>query len=223
MVDIEIFKNYVYIKDKLIEFGFTQTEDKLIFEKNICDGEYIFSMSISKDNVIKLDVYESNTKEPLELFYLKTATGSFISKINLACETIINEIIQNCFEKRIFKSHQALLIIDYIRKKYGNELEFLWEKFSDNAIWRRTDNKKWYALLLLISANKLKIASNEKIEILDIRCDTDEISKTIDNNSIFTGYHMNKKHWITVLLDNSLPIEKIYYLIDKSYEIAGYK
>ena len=38
---------------------------------------------------------------------------------------------------------------------YCDELEFLWQKFPDNAVWRRKDNKKWYGALLTVSKEKL--------------------------------------------------------------------
>jgi len=42
---------------------------------------------------------------------------------------------------------------------------------------------------------------------------------------ITPGYHMNKKHWNTVLIDGKIPDEEIYKLIDLSYDLvlAGVK
>ncbi len=34
------------------------------------------------------------------------------------------------------------------------------------------------------------------------------------------AYHMNKEHWITILLDGSVEREKIKQLIDLSYELT---
>jgi predicted DNA-binding protein (MmcQ/YjbR family) len=34
------------------------------------------------------------------------------------------------------------------------------------------------------------------------------------------AYHMNKEHWLTVLLDNTVPEKEIYELIDDSYELT---
>lgn len=39
--------------------------------------------------------------------------------------------------------------------KLREELEFLWPKSPDNAIFRRPDNKKWYAVLLTVQKEKL--------------------------------------------------------------------
>jgi len=34
------------------------------------------------------------------------------------------------------------------------------------------------------------------------------------------GYHMNKKHWNTVILDDSLPAEEVFRMIDDSYDLV---
>ncbi|MDE6189435.1 MAG: MmcQ/YjbR family DNA-binding protein, partial [Clostridia bacterium] len=111
-------------------------------------------------------------------------------------------------------------IIKYIRGKYGDELEFLWEKFDDNAIWRRKDNSKWYALILKVSRRKLGVDSDETVEIIDLRVDPKETQTLIDNKRYYPAYHMNKKSWITICLDGSLDMEEICKRIDVSYDLA---
>jgi predicted DNA-binding protein (MmcQ/YjbR family) len=39
-------------------------------------------------------------------------------------------------------------------------------------------------------------------------------------SSVIPGYHMNKKHWNTVMLDGSIPDNEIYEWIDHSYSIV---
>jgi len=38
-------------------------------------------------------------------------------------------------------------------------------------------------------------------------------------SSVTPGYHMNKKHWNTVLIDGSIPDKEIYSWIDHSYDL----
>lgn len=38
--------------------------------------------------------------------------------------------------------------------------------------------------------------------------------------SVKPGYHMSKKHWNTVVIDGSIPDERIYWLIDMSYDLV---
>lgn len=42
-----------------------------------------------------------------------------------------------------------------------------------------------------------------------------------DGERFFPGYHMNKKHWFTVLLDGSVPDDEICRLLDESYVLAA--
>jgi predicted DNA-binding protein (MmcQ/YjbR family) len=38
--------------------------------------------------------------------------------------------------------------------------------------------------------------------------------------SIIPGYHMNKRHWNTLILDGSLPDDLIFSLVDESYGLV---
>jgi predicted DNA-binding protein (MmcQ/YjbR family) len=39
-------------------------------------------------------------------------------------------------------------------------------------------------------------------------------------SSVVPGYHMNKKHWNTVMLDGSIPDSEVFEWIDHSYDIV---
>jgi len=38
--------------------------------------------------------------------------------------------------------------------------------------------------------------------------------------AIIPGYHMNKKHWNTIILDGSIPVGEIFIMIDDSYDLV---
>ncbi|AET58956.1 MmcQ/YjbR family DNA-binding protein [Paenibacillus terrae] len=40
------------------------------------------------------------------------------------------------------------------------------------------------------------------------------------NEAIKPGYHLNKKHWNTVTVDSTFPLEELYSMIDHSYELV---
>lgn len=121
---------------------------------------------------------------------------------------------------RIWKSDCTKNVINYVHETYGDELEFLWPKSPGSAIWRRKDSGKWYAVLLAISKRKLGIDSDDIVEIIDLRMDPEILSYLIDNEMYYPGYHMNKKHWCTIILDGNVPLEEICARIDESYLLA---
>lgn len=215
----EIFKNKKVNIKKLIEYGFIKKEDAYIYATPILNNQFELRIQIANDGKIKTELIEYSTQYEY-ILHLTDATGEFVGKIRNEYEKVLLDIANNCYDKNIFKSNQAIDIIKYISKTYGDELEYLWQKFPNNAIWRRKDTKKWYAALLIITKSKLNIGGDELIEIIDLRAEENKINDLIDNKKIYPGYHMNKKHWITICLDDSVRTSEIIKLINDSYLIA---
>ena len=216
------FKDRKINYDRLIEYGFILKEDNYYYEKIINDGVFKIVIEINKQQKMAKVIDLLNDQE-YNLVDVKGATGNFVGKIKEIYEALINDIIDKCSDVDVFKSKQTIAIINYVKAKYDNDLEFLWKKSPKNAIWRNQNNRKWYGAVLVISKDKLKIESNEMVEILDLRYQKNDIKNIIDNYKIFPGYHMNKDNWITIILDGRVELEEIYQLIDNSYQLSLHK
>lgn len=119
-----------------------------------------------------------------------------------------------------YESSETKSVVEYIRDSYDVEPEFLWAK-SENAAFRHKADKKWFGALLLRTPRKrLGLDQEGRVDILDVKCDPIMIPSLIDGQGILPGYHMNKEHWMTVLLDGTVPMEKIIWLIDASYNLT---
>jgi predicted DNA-binding protein (MmcQ/YjbR family) len=56
---------------------------------------------------------------------------------------------------------------------------------------------------------------------LNLKCDPERaIALRAEFDCIIPGYHMNKTHWNTVILDETLPNELLVELIDHSYDLV---
>ena len=214
-----IFKNKSCNFEKLIEFGFTKNEDTYFYKTILQADGFEINVSITEQGEVSATVIDTDLNEPYTLHLASGAVGEFVGNIKAEYEAVLTEIAESCFEPDVFKTDLAKEIILYIRNTYGDELEYLWKKFPDNAVVRRSDNKKWYAALLTVSRSKLGFESDEMVEVIDLRMKPEEVEK-IDKVKILPGYHMNKKHWITVVLDGTVPINEICSLIDESYVLA---
>jgi predicted DNA-binding protein (MmcQ/YjbR family) len=68
------------------------------------------------------------------------------------------------------------------------------------------------------------LANLEGDPTLNLKCDP---SLALDLRerfaSVLPGYHMNKKHWNTILLDGSIPDREVFSWIDHSYELVSGK
>lgn len=215
----EIFSRRKLNIDKLMRYGFESKENYWIYDTTIMNDTFKLHISVLENGYVDTDLIEADTNEPYTL-YKTNASGTFVGEVRAEIEKVIRKISDECFELSVFNSEQALKVIDYVRDTYGDELEFLWTKFPDNAVWRRKDNNKWYGAILTVSKSKLGLSSNEAVEIIDLRLEQEQMTKTVDNKHYFPGWHMNKKSWYTIILDSSVPTEEICNRIDESYKLA---
>ena len=112
----------------------------------------------------------------------------------------------------------------YIKKKYKVSPEYPWAKYDDNAVFRHSDNKKWFALVMGVEKDKLGLSGAEYVDVINLKID-DMIFRDIlvQQEGILPAYHMNKEHWITVLLDGTVEEAKVYDLIDVSFAATASK
>lgn len=221
MEEIEkLLKNRKIDFKRLLEYGFVEKEGHYEYKTTLIENEFDIIVTFSKDSKLDTKVIDLMSNDEFLLIKVSDATGEYVGKVREAYKSILNEIIIKCSEIEVFKSNQAKQVIKYIKEKYDNEPEFLWEKFAGNAVFRHKENKKWYGILLTISKSKLGLDSDELIDIIDLKILPEDIENIVDNEKYFLGYHMNKKHWFTIILDNSVPIEEIFKFIDESYNIC---
>ena len=215
-----------FIKDKKIDlkrlkkFGFKLKDNSYHYNTSLLKNQFKMSVKINLDNSIFTEIIDVETNEPYVLHLLEMKRSGYSEKVYKAYSQILEKIQKECFEDEIFKANYTKEIVAYIKNKYRDELEFLWEKSPKNAVVRKKSSKKWYAVILTVSKRKLNLDSDEIIEVINLHNRVEEIEKLIDNKKYFPAYHMNKKHWCTICLDGTVELKEIYKLIDISYELA---
>lgn len=224
---MEIFKtstleNKKYNPKKLLDFGFKVLKDGYEYKTELMGGEFILAVYIDKRGKLITETTEKDTGD-LYTLHLTYSEGSFVGQIRDEYNSVLKDIAKNCYEIEIFKYEYSYKVIDYIKAKYNDDVEYLWEKFPDNAVARRKDNKKWYLAILTIGKDKFGFDSKEKVEVIDLRANPSEIAALTKDSIIYPGYHMNKKHWISIILDGSVDLGEIYKRIDESYLLARCK
>ena len=115
--------------------------------------------------------------------------------------------------------NKKLKVFNYIKDKYGITPEYPFK--DDNAVFRHSDNKKWFGITICnLPKFRLGINSEDLCTVLNVKCEPTLILNIVDNESIFPAYHMNKKHWISILLDDNLDDSLLTSLIDISYDLT---
>lgn len=113
-------------------------------------------------------------------------------------------------------------IAKHIEERYDAQPEFLWKRTPDYAIFRHKRNSKWFAAIMPgVQKSKLGVPGEGTADIIDLKCDTVLLQALIDGRRYLPGYHMNKQHWITIILDGSVSDDEIFKLIDMSYNLTA--
>ena len=213
-----IFKNRKAVFSKLESFCFKKSKTQYKFTKTLSPSGFEMTVTIGKSGKVSAEVVDPDTGE--YTLHLTDSAGSFVGEIREEYERTLSEIAEKCFERDVFKEEQTKRLIGYVRERYGRELEFLWEKYDDAAIWRRGDTNKWFAAVMRVSRRKLGLNSDAPAEIIALRLPPEEMEQLVDGKRYFGGWHMNKKHWFTIILDGSVSFEEICERIDVSYSLA---
>ena len=120
---------------------------------------------------------------------------------------------------------QTKRVLEHIANEYGVQPEFLWpEHTPECCVFRNSRNRKWFGIIMVIPGNKLGLDTNQSLDIIDLKFNSGEALDFANNTpNIFPGWHMNKRNWITLVLDDRMPDEAVFSLINKSFLLADQK
>ncbi len=202
---------------KLLDFGFVKNDDVFVYTEELAEVQMTAKVTVKKGKLFA-ELTDTVSGEEYVLHRVPSASGAFVGKVRECHEKLLDKIIEKCYNNDVFKALQSKEIIEYVREKYSSELEHLWEDTPENAVWRRMDNNKWYAALLTVKREKLGLVGEGTAEVINLKATPERVTELLNVKGVFPAYHMNKKHWYTVVLDGNLQTEFICSLIDESFE-----
>lgn len=108
----------------------------------------------------------------------------------------------------------------YINENYDVVSDFPWERFPNYMVFRHSDNKKWFAVVMRIPKAKVGLKETGDIDVVNLKCEPLMIGSLCLEKGFFPAYHMQKNKWISVALDGSAPDDTIKMLVDISFELT---
>ena len=216
----EIFKSYQLNQEKARAYGFVKNGEVWTYSCQILQGDFIMTVSITADNV-SFQVFDQETGDLYPQVHMESMRGSFVGSVREDCLEILYQIRKACFEVQDFICPQTKRIMTQVQEKYGNQLEYLWEKSPDTAVLRHEDNKKWYAVVMRIPWDRLDKGREGLVEAVNLK--HDQVVDLLSQNGIYPAFHMNKRYWISVALDDTLSDEIVLELIEKSWNLTSKK
>ena len=100
---------------------------------------------------------------------------------------------------------------------YGTEPDYPFDEDSLTAVLRHEDNRKWYAIAMKVSRRKFGFENDEIIDIVNLKLPTEMFGSFGETDGVYPAYHMNKLHWISVLLPDAAE-DTVAFLVNVSFE-----
>ena len=107
--------------------------------------------------------------------------------------------------------------LSYCLNTYGTLPDYPFDEDCETAVLRHADNRKWYALVMRVSRRKFGLDSDEVIDVVNLKLPTEMFGSFGAADGVYPAYHMNKLHWISVLLPDA-PEDVVSFLTNSSFE-----
>ena len=102
--------------------------------------------------------------------------------------------------------------------------EQLWEDAPDCLVFRNPNSKKWFAILMDVDRRRLGLSGEGVTDVVNVKSDPLLIGSLLHNSGYLPAYHMNKRTWISIRLDDAAPREEeILDLLHLSYDLVDRK
>ena len=215
----DVFKKVRCNCEALVDYGFIKTKDVYVYRKEFMpDFEAV--VSVSDKGEVSVMVLDKEIEEEFLGLDVLTQTGSFVSSVRYHLRELLEDIKDKCFVPVLFESAQADRIAKAIADEYGDEPNFPFSKkpYEGAAVFRRGKSKKWYALFMRLPYAKLGVEIDGEVDIIDLKGDPKMIPELLKESGFYPAYHMNKTHWFTIALDDTVNDAVIMSLVAASRE-----
>ena len=211
----EIFKRCKVKEELLPAFGFTNDGGAFRYIKTVSNGAFNLVITV-KGKKISGELIDTDFGDVYNQID-NDVSGSFIAELKRECSEILLDLREKCFYKENFIFAQSNRITALIKEKYDVKPEFLWAKYPYFGVFRNGKNDKWFGIIMNVDKSKIVLGEKGEIELINVK--TEDVSMALKTKGIYPAYHMNKKSWVSVVLDDTLSDEQVFSLIGKSFEI----
>ena len=114
-------------------------------------------------------------------------------------------------------------VVARLEESYGAKPEHLWAKYPSYAVFRHPAGGKWFALLMELPRGKAGLTGDGSVWMLNVKVGPILSASLAGEVGYAPARYMSRATWIAILLDETLPDERIGFLIDLSYDAAAPK
>ena len=213
-----IFRSAKIKIDSLKAAGFSKSDDSSYFLRlPVSNGDFYadFALSPASQSLV-VQLFDSATGEKYALFDMPRSQGAFVASLREEVQKLVDKLKSSYFEVHDLKEQY----VAWIKSRFSAFPDFPWPDTPDYCVFR-CPNEKWFALVMKVKYRQLGLTGEEEVWVVNMKAPSDKIPSLIDKASVFPAWHMNKKHWITVLLTTATDFKKLCQLTEISYELVN--
>lgn len=219
-LESDLFKYFKADFELLEPYGFVLKDGSYFYTAPIKGGQLSAIIKVDSTGNISGRIIDSDIGDDYYLFR-RNDGNAFASEVREEYLEILKQIAINCFKARPFMSDQGNMISDYVYQEYGDIPDYPF-KDDGSAVIRNHNNRKWYVQIMALPEKKLKGDKDNVVEVINLKVDPKNLDTYLNMEDIFPAYHMNKKNWISVILDSSVSDEILTHLVDESYSFTDH-
>ena len=217
MIEKELFSHYSIDEKKLLAYGFQPEGHMLVYSQDLETEN--FRIIMTYDRALCGKIIDLTFGEEYVNFRMESATG-YSAEIRNKFEVLLLDIRDKCCKNQYFQSEQARRINEFIYETYDVMPEFLWPNIPSYAAFRKKQGGKWFAVIGSVPRRKVDpiSLSGEDVEVINVKVDSGMIEDILSQKGYYPAFHMNKKCWVSIILEDALSDEEIQNRIRFSFE-----
>ncbi|MBR2577197.1 MAG: MmcQ/YjbR family DNA-binding protein [Firmicutes bacterium] len=224
--------------EKLKAYGFRQEADgSLKYEKLLREETFRAELAVDPAGAVRGQLIDLEFGDEFYQIHSDNQRGAFVAEICEEYGELLEEIAEAGFIPQPFILAQSNRIARRVLAEFGEKPVFPFKKIEGAGVFENPDNGKWYGLIMEVDRNKLKkpgtlsggkargssqnTGSTEDMpkhmtEAMNVKVRPETVPELTKREGIYECYHMNKKHWVTVVLEDEVPDEDIMSLLRES-------
>ena len=203
-------------RPRLKAYGFVPEGEALVLRRRLAGS--IFAAFSLQGAHFSLTVYDDDTPEKADYvpFQAAAADGPYVSLVRERAQALLEDILRQGFVRDSLRDQ----ILAQARQEYGTEPCFPWAEYPGHCTLK-APNGKWYGLVMQVPYAVLGIGKAGRADVLNVKNLPEKIQALVDGEHFLPAYHMNKKYWLSVLLDSPAVLPQAQVLLRESYALVA--
>ena len=203
-------------RPRLKAYGFVPEGKALVLRRRLA-GSIFAAFSLQGAHFF-LTVYDDDTPEKADYvpFQAAAADGTYVSLVRERAQALLEDILRQGFVRDSLRDQ----ILAQARQEYGTEPCFPWAEYPGHCTLK-APNGKWYGLVMQVPYAVLGIGKAGRADVLNVKNLPEKIQALVDGEHVLPAYHMNKKYWLSVLLDSPAVLPQAQVLLRESYALVA--